>query len=181
MLFADFNYGCLPQAVVDGIVAAASRRGVMMAADSQASSQLSDISRYRGMRLITPTEREARLAMRDTDSGLVILAEALQRRRAENVVVTLGAEGLLLHALEAGAYHTDRLPAFNSAPKDVAGAGDSFFACAAMALCAGVDIWQSAYLGSLAAACQVARVGNIPLTVADLMAEIEAPSIGQLG
>jgi hypothetical protein len=49
-----------------------------------------------------------------------------------------------------------------------------------MALCAGVDIWRSAYLGSLAAACQVARVGNIPLSIADLMAEIEAPGARRL-
>ena len=178
VLFADFNYGCLPQAVVDGIVAAASRRGIMMAADSQASSQLSDISRYRGMHLITPTEREARLALRDTEAGLVILAEALQKKaNAENVVVTLGAEGLLLHALKDGAYRTDRLPAFNRAPKDVAGAGDSFFTCASMALCVGANVWRGAYLGSIAAACQVARVGNIPLTVADLVAEIDAPAV----
>ncbi len=177
VLFADFNYGCLPQLVVDGIVAAASRRGIMMAADSQASSQLSDISRYRGMRLITPTEREARLALRDTDSGLVVLAEDLQKKaNAENVVLTLGSEGLLLHVLDQGAYRTDRLPAFNMAPKDVAGAGDSLFTCAAMALCVGVDIWRSTYLGSLAAACQVTRVGNIPLTLSELVAEIETPT-----
>lgn len=173
ILFADFNYGCLPQMLVDRIVAAASRHGVMMAADSQASSQLSDISRYRGMKLVTPTEREARLAMQDTDAGLVILAEALSRKsNAENVVVTLGAEGLLLHGFHDGGYQTDRLPAFNPAPKDVAGAGDSFFTCASMALAIGVDIWRAAYLGALAAACQVGRVGNIPLTVADLAAEI---------
>jgi rfaE bifunctional protein kinase chain/domain len=179
VLFADFNYGCLPQMVVDGVVAAASRRGLMMAADSQASSQLSDISRYKRMRLITPTEREARLAMSDTDSGLVVLAEQLQKKaNAENVIVTLGSEGLLMHALDNGVYRTDRLPAFNNAPKDVVGAGDSFFTCASMALCIGVDIWQSAYLGSLAAACQVTRVGNVPLTVADLLAEIEAPTLG---
>ncbi|MEJ0016648.1 MAG: PfkB family carbohydrate kinase [Acetobacteraceae bacterium] len=182
LLFADFNYGCLPQSVVDAVVAAAGRRGVMMAADSQASSQISDISRYRGMKLITPTEREARLAMRDSDSGLVVLAEALQKKAdAENVVVTLGSEGLLLHALEEGGYRTDRLPAFNTAPKDVVGAGDSFFTCASMALCTGVDIWRSAYLGSLAAACQVGRLGNVPLSVGDLVAEIEAPALGQIG
>jgi len=179
MLFADFNYGCLPQPVVDAIVAEAARRGVMMAADSQASSQLSDVSRFRGMRLVTPTEREARLAMQDPDSGLVVLAERLQQKSdAENVIVTLGAEGILLHALDGGTYRTDRLPAFNTAPKDVAGAGDSFFTCASMALCVGVDVWRSAYLGSLAAACQVSRVGNIPLTATDLVSEIQAPDAG---
>jgi rfaE bifunctional protein kinase chain/domain len=174
VLFADFNYGCLPQTVVDGITAEAKRRGVMIAADSQASSQMSDISRYRGARLLTPTEREARLALQDSDSGLVVVAEKLQRKTgAENVVVTLGSEGLLLHAHEGARFRTDQLPALNTSPRDVAGAGDSLFASTAMALCTGADIWRSTYLGSLAAACQVSRVGNTPLTPQDMLAEID--------
>lgn len=175
LLFADFNYGCLPQSAVDRITAAATRRGVTVAADSQASSQLSDISRFRGTHLLTPTEREARLALHDPDSGLVIVAETLQRRAdAGNVIVTLGSEGVLLHAREGSVYRTDRLPALNPNPRDVAGAGDSLFACTAMALRAGADIWSAAYLGSLAAACQVGRIGNTPLSVADMLGEIEA-------
>jgi bifunctional ADP-heptose synthase (sugar kinase/adenylyltransferase) len=154
----------------------AAARNVMMAADSQASSQLSDISRFRGMTLITPTEREARLALRDFESGLVIVGEKLRAAAgAENVVITLGAEGLLIHAPQSESYVTDRLPAFNTAPKDVAGAGDSLFTCTALALRAGIDIWRSTYLGSLAAACQVSRVGNMPIGISDLMAEIEDP------
>jgi hypothetical protein len=40
----------------------------------------------------------------------------------------------------------------------------------------GVDIWAAAYLGSLAAACQVSRVGNMPLTASELITEIEYPA-----
>jgi hypothetical protein len=36
----------------------------------------------------------------------------------------------------------------------------------------GADIWKSSYLGSLAAACQVGRIGNIPLAPKDIKAEI---------
>jgi len=174
IIFADFNYGCLPQPLVDDIVELGKKRGVTMVADSQASSQVSDVSRFAGMRLLTPTEREARLALRDWNSGLVVLAEKLrQKAHAENVVITLGSEGILVHAPNAAEWETDRLPAMNTAPKDSAGAGDSFLTCAAMALCAGADIWQSVYLGSLAAACQTSRVGNTPLTQSDLIAEID--------
>lgn len=176
VIFADFNYGCLPQSLVDDIVELGRKRGVTMVADSQASSQVSDVSRFTGMRLLTPTEREARLAMRDWNSGLVVLAEALRKKaRADYVVITLGSEGILAHASNAAKWETDRLPAFNTAPRDSAGAGDSFLTCAAMALCTGADIWQSVYLGSLAAACQTSRVGNTPLTRADLIAEIDHP------
>jgi rfaE bifunctional protein kinase chain/domain len=174
VVFSDFNYGCLPQVLVDRISEAASRHGATMVADSQASSQLSDVSRFTGMNLITPTEREARLALRDFNSGLAVVAVELKKKAAaENVVITLGSEGLLLHARNSVDWMDDRLPAFNSAPKDTAGAGDSFLACASMALCAGADIWQSVYLGSLAAACQVARVGNAPLSTSELIREIE--------
>lgn len=175
LIFSDFNYGTLPQPLVDRIVAVAAKCDLTMVADSQASSQLSDISRFKCMSLITPTEREARLALHDQTSGLAILAEALREKaKADNVVITMGSEGVLVHARNGQDWLTDQLPSFNSAPKDTAGAGDSFLTCAAMGLCSGLDIWRSAYLGSIAAACQVSRVGNTPLTQTDLLTEIDA-------
>ncbi|MBM3596000.1 MAG: adenylyltransferase/cytidyltransferase family protein [Alphaproteobacteria bacterium] len=180
LLFSDFNYGCLPQPLVDAVVERAAARGIIMAADSQASSQLADIGRFRGMALITPTEREARLSLRDFEAGLAVLAQKLRRyARAANVIVTLGADGLLVHAEKPGIADpvTDRLPALNTAPKDPAGAGDSLFTSASMALCAGVDIWRASYFGALAAALQVGRVGNLPVTAADIRAEIDAGGI----
>jgi len=48
----------------------------MMVADSQSSSQVGDISRFTGMELVTPTEREARLALRDFNVGLVVLGNS---------------------------------------------------------------------------------------------------------
>ncbi|MDI9569364.1 MAG: PfkB family carbohydrate kinase [Pseudomonadota bacterium] len=175
IIFADFNYGCLPQELVERIVSLGAEKGVMMVADSQSSSQVGDVSRFQGMALVTPTEREARFAVHDFESGLVILAEKLRRKgRADNVIVTLAEEGVLIHAEGTGEIEwlTDRLPAFNTAPKDVSGAGDSFLTCTAMSMAAGADIWKSSYLGSLAAACQVGRIGNIPLSPLDLKMEI---------
>lgn len=176
LIFADFNYGCLPQPLVDKIIGQCSKKGVMMVADSQSSSQIGDISRFRKMTLVTPTEREARLAVRDFESGLVVLAEKLrQKAQVRNVVITLAEEGVLIHAAADNGENiwiTDRLPAFNTAPKDVSGAGDSFLTGASMAIAVGADIWQGTYLGSLASACQVGRLGNIPLTPDDLVLEM---------
>ncbi len=175
LIFSDFNYGCLPQPLVDRVIELCRERDVMMVADSQASSQMADVSRFQGMRLLTPTEHEARLAVRDQTSGLVVLAEALREKaHAEEVFVTLGAEGLLVHAAQVpgGPMITDQLPALNSAPKDQSGAGDSLLTCASMVLAAGADIWCAAYLGCVAAACQVGRVGNLPLTADELVTEL---------
>jgi rfaE bifunctional protein kinase chain/domain len=175
VIFADFNYGCLPQMLVDQVTKICNEYGIMMVADSQSSSQVGDISRFNSMTLVTPTVREARFAVHDFESGLVVLAEKLRRKSStKNVIITLAEEGLLIHAetKKEGDWLTDRLPAFNTAPKNVSGAGDSFLTCTSMAMAVGADIWKSAYLGSLAAACQVGRIGNIPLAPKDIKAEI---------
>ncbi len=177
LIFSDFNYGCLPQNLVDEIITLCKKNGVLTVADSQSSSQIGDVSRYKGMCLLTPTEREARLAVRDFNSGLVVLAEQLREKAdAKNILLTLGAEGVLIHAYinSNNKWLTDRLPAFNTSPKDISGAGDSMLIGAAMALAVGSDIWQSTYIGSICAACQIGRIGNIPLTRDEIIKEIES-------
>lgn len=175
LVFSDFNYGCLPQPLVEEIISRCASRKIPMVADSQSSSQVGDISRFKGMLLITPTEHEARLAVRDSGSGLVVLAEGLRRKAsAEHTFITLGAEGVLIHSPDGfpRGLITDQLPALNTAPKDVSGAGDCLLMCTSMALVSGASIWESAYLGSIAAACQVGRVGNSPLMAEEVLQEL---------
>jgi len=175
LVFSDFNYGCLPQKLVDRLVTIGKCRGVLLAADSQSSSQLGDISRFKGMDLITPTEREARISTRNREDGLVVLAEQLrQQAAAHNVLLKLGEEGLLIHAANdlGDSWLTDRVDALNRSPKDVAGAGDSLLISSAMALACGATIWEAACLGSLAAAVQVGRVGNTPIRIKELLREL---------
>lgn len=182
LIFSDFNYGVLPQALVDEICEFCRVRKIMTVADSQSSSQIGDISRFKGTTLITPTEREARIALRDFNSGLAVITQALSARaHTDNIIITLGTEGVLIYApiTDKQEWHTDRLPSFNTAPKDIAGAGDSLLTCASMAMAVGCNIWQAAYLGSLAAACQVGRIGNIPLKPVDLRVEMQAGSNGR--
>ena len=175
LVFSDFNYGCLPQPLVDRLVAMAKSRGVLLAADSQSSSQVGDIGRFKGMDLLTPTEREARISTRNREDGLVVLAEQLrQQAGAHHVLLKLGEEGLLIHEgnEKTGEWLTDRVDALNSTPKDVAGAGDSLLITSAMTLACGGTIWEAACLGSLAAAVQVGRVGNIPIRTEELLREL---------
>lgn len=175
LVFSDFNYGCLPQPMVDSISAMARARRVMLAADSQSSSQVGDVSRFVGMDLLTPTEHEARLATRNREDGLVVLAEELkQLSEARNILLKMGEEGLLIHAggAENKKWVTDRVSALNAAPRDVAGAGDSLLIASALAMACGGSIWEAACLGSLAAAVQVGRVGNTPIQTSELLQEL---------
>jgi sugar/nucleoside kinase (ribokinase family) len=164
--------------MITEITKSANKMGVIIAADSQSSSQMGDISRFYNVDIITPTEREARLALQNFDDGLVALAEKLRLKvGAKYVFVTLGSEGVLVHTSkgspsEASSWQTDRLPAMNMSLKDPAGGGDAMLIVSSLALASGASVWEAAYLGSIGAACQVGRVGNIPLTLDEVLTAI---------
>jgi len=177
LVFSDFNYGCLPDAVVKKMTKIAKKYQVYIVADSQSSSQIGNVSRYKNIDLLTPTEREARIATYDHNSGLVVLAEKLrQKSNVKNILLKLGEEGVLIHAgnnkSSEERFFTDRISALNSSPKDVAGAGDSMLILSAMILCVGGSIWDAALLGSVAASLQVGRLGNKPLKLQELQMAI---------
>ena len=174
LIFSDFNYGALPQSLVDRLTQLGSASGLVMAADSQTSSQVGDVSRFVGMNLLTPTEYEARVALRNFEDGLVVLADQLREKaRADTVLMTLAEDGLFIRGVSnSSPAATERLPALNTEPKDVAGAGDSLLVVAAMALAAGADYNEAALLGSIAAAIQVSQTGNRPLESAQLLAAV---------
>jgi len=176
LVFSDFNYGCLPTELVDKIMYLANSMKVIMVADSQSSSQTGDIGRFKNMVLLTPTEREARLSLRDNESGLVVLAENLRKQaNAQNILLKIGEEGVIVYSgnTSHSDWLTDRIPALNFQPLDVAGAGDSMLVSSSLALATGVSIWEAAAIGSLAAAIQVSRIGNIPLHKDEILKVLE--------
>jgi len=176
VIFSDFNYGVLPQPLVDAIVQLCNERKIMVAADSQTSSQVGDISRFEHVDLITPTEREVRVALNNSRDGLVILADKLHKKtKCPNIIVTLADEGVLVHMTDSGKTHhweNDKIPALANNAVDPIGAGDCMLAATSMAIATGADIWLASFIGSVAAACKVSRVGNKPLSHQALKASL---------
>jgi bifunctional ADP-heptose synthase (sugar kinase/adenylyltransferase) len=129
------------------------------------------------MMLITPTEHEARIALSDKLSGLAVLGEKLvNRAEAQNCLITLGAEGLFIqnNTSTTGGMTVDQLPALNDSPKDVSGAGDCLLVSTALGLVSGATIWEASYIGSIAAACQVSRVGNVQIKASEIIEGLRA-------
>ena len=168
IIFSDFNYGCISNDTIKQISQMATKNNVLMIADSQSSSQIGNISRFKSMDLITPTEIEARISLGNKEDGLVILAEELRKESlAKNILLKLGSDGLLIHAYNSNKeeFETDRLGVFNKSPIDISGAGDSLLVCCGLALASGGNIFDAALLGSLAASVQVGRIGNTPIKI----------------
>ncbi|MGA1933313.1 PfkB family carbohydrate kinase [Arcobacter sp. YIC-464] len=173
IIFSDFSYGVLTKKLIEKISDFALKNNISMAADSQSSSQVGDISKFKNMDIVTPTEREIRLSINDFESGLVVLSKKLfKKSKPKYIFTTLGSEGVMIYNSKQDALLTDNIPALNNNAKDVSGAGDSLLTCSSMAKAIGANIWQAAYLGSLAAAIQVSRVGNIPIKKDELLNEL---------
>lgn len=171
ILFSDFSYGCLPQDLVDRMTLSAKNNGAVIAADSQSSSQIGDVSRFKNARLLTPTEFEARLALRDQTTGLAQIGlHLLELAKCQSAFIKLGEAGVFIVSAPTTENEqvSDRIPALNKNPRDVSGAGDSMLTVGSMALASGASTWEAAYLGSVAAGIQTSRVGNIPISASEL-------------
>ena len=171
IVFSDFNYGFMPQPLLDRITEIGFKKNIKMVADSQSSSQLGNISRFKKMNIIFPTEREARLSMQNNDDGIITLLQKLiKQSNAKHIILKLGVDGLIIfNDKDEINFLTDKIPAINNNPKDVAGAGDALLIVSSLSYVLGANIWESAYLGSLAAALQIDKVGNLPITKSDLL------------
>jgi len=174
IIFSDFSYGVLTKKIITRLKQLSLENNILMVADSQSSSQVGDISKFKNMSIVTPTEREIRLSLNDFESGLVVLSEKLKKKsNPQYIFTTLGSEGIMIYNSDKNDLLTDNIPALNISAKDVSGAGDSLLTCSSMALAVGASVWQSAYLGSITAAIQVSRIGNIPIKKEEVIQELD--------
>lgn len=171
LILSDFSYGVISNTLAASLISIAKEAKVFVAADSQTSSQIGNIGKFQGVDLITPTELEARLEVRNENCGLVVLAENLMKQmQTRNIVLKLGSDGVLLlgYNTKNELIRTDQVPALNKYPVDVSGAGDSMLAAAALLLACGENLYVASYLGSIVSAIQISRLGNIPVSAKDV-------------
>ena len=129
--------------------------------------------KFKNADLLSPTEHEARLAMRDSYSGLVELAvDLLKKTKSKNLILTLNKDGVLIQTLNRNKFSTDKIPSLALDVKDVAGAGDAMLISSALSMVSGGSIWISSYLGSIASALEIKKVGNVPLRIKELAKEV---------
>ena len=167
LILSDFSYGVLSPRVVEQVLSIASKHGIFVSADSQSSSQIGNLEKFTRIDLISATEREARLELKDNTSGLVVVAEGLRKElRSANLLLKMGGDGVLISAEDKAGQilATDEIAAMNKKPVDTSGAGDSMLAGASLALASGASIYEAALIGSVLAGIQVGRLGNVPIS-----------------
>lgn len=171
IVLCDFVYGVITKRVLEKIVDMANANDVMLFGDLQCSSQVGNVCKFKTFDLITPTEREARIAISDHESGLENLAHTiLDDTQSKNLLITLSSNGFIAYHKVKNSVMTksQHFPALNSNPVDVAGAGDTLLATMAVGLSSGLNLLETSALGTCSAAVAVGRLGNIPIKQLEL-------------
>lgn len=166
LLISDYGKGLLSNALLDGAISIARERGVPVIVDPKRR----DFSCYNRATVITPNRKEASLAIEvDSDSeisGEEIGTAIMSRFKFDNVLVTLGAKGMVLVTNQPNAqigYRTMSLNALAREVYDVSGAGDTVAAIMAVGLGSGIPIEETVRIANTAAAIVVGKVGTQPV------------------
>jgi cytidyltransferase-like protein len=176
IVYSDFRHGIFNRRTIPALVDAIPQ-GVFKVADSQVASRWGNITDFKGFDLITPNEREARFALADQDSGIRPLASGVyDAAECKLLILKLGDRGILAcrspKQTELDSFFV--LDSFVDRLVDAVGAGDALLAYATLAMLVSRSPAEAAIIGSMAAACECEKDGNIPISPADVEAKIAA-------
>lgn len=177
LILSDFSYGVFTKEIAEILINIAKENKILVSADSQTSSQVGDLSQFINVNLITPTEIEARTELKDYSSGLAVIAEKLRiKLNPQVILIKVGPDGLVVGGAKSNGEPIvlDALPSLNLNPIDVSGAGDSLLAAASLGLFVENNPSKAALIGTIAAAIQISRIGNIPIKSEQLIQAIES-------
>lgn len=177
LLLEDYNKGALSPAVIQAVMEVARRRGIPVVVDPK----FRQFFEYAGATVFKPNRRELESALGaavDLQNGDA-LPQVLARLKVDNLLVTLGAEGMVLVMKDGSTTH---IPSIAREIYDVSGAGDTVTAWMGAALAAGASVREAAQLANYAAGVEVGKVGVATVSPEEVLAvhEERFDQIGRL-
>jgi len=177
LLLEDYNKGVLAAPLIAALMDAARRRGIPVVVDPKYRQFFA----YAGATVFKPNRRELETAM-----GAAVdlrhpeaLPAALARLGVDNMLVTLGPEGMVLVTRDG---MISQIPSLAREVYDVSGAGDTVTAWLGTALAAGASVREAAILGNYAAGIEVGKLGVATVSPAEVLRahEEQHDQIGRL-
>lgn len=175
LLLEDYNKGALPPPLIATVMEIARRRGIPIVVDPK----YRQFFEYAGATVFKPNRRElesalgAAVDLQDRNA----LPEVLTRLKADNLLVTLGPDGMLLVTKDGGAI---RIPSIAREVYDVSGAGDTVTAWLGTALAAGASVREAAQVANYAAGVEVGKPGVATVSPEEVLA-VHEERFDQLG
>jgi rfaE bifunctional protein kinase chain/domain len=177
LLLEDYNKGALAPELIAAALETARRRGIPVVVDPK----YRQFFEYAGATVFKPNHRELESALGaefDLEDGSV-LPSVLTRLKVDNLLVTLGAEGMVLVTKDGASIH---IPSIAQQIYDVSGAGDTVTAWTGAALACGASVREAAQLANYAAGVEVGKHGVATVSPEEVLAvhEERFDQIGKL-
>lgn len=171
VIFCDFGYGTITRGLLGGLRRLWEGSWPFVAAD--VSGPRAGLLQFTRADLLCPTERELRASVHDFGRGMASVAwDVLEQTQARRLMVTMGKKGVVTFDRQTqdpnspdwkGRLRSEHLHSLAEQVIDPLGCGDALLAAATLAMTAGANLMQAAYLGTAAAAIEIGRLGNVPL------------------
>jgi D-beta-D-heptose 7-phosphate kinase/D-beta-D-heptose 1-phosphate adenosyltransferase len=168
LLLEDYNKGALAPTLIKAVMEVARKRGIPVVVDPK----YRQFFEYAGATVFKPNRRELESALGAAVNldGARAMPEVLARLKVDNLLVTLGPEGMLLVTKDGGSIH---IPSIARQIFDVSGAGDTVTAWMGTALAAGATVREAAQLANYAAGVEVGKPGVATVSPEEVMAVYE--------
>jgi D-beta-D-heptose 7-phosphate kinase/D-beta-D-heptose 1-phosphate adenosyltransferase len=173
VVISDYAKGFLSASLSQAIIQRAHAAGLDVIVDPRPQNR----DCYRGCDYLTPNWRESRALLRwsdgdPTEEAVNAVAHALASELDTNVVLTLGAQGILFCSRTGGEQFS--LPTLAKEVFDVSGAGDTVVATFALARAAGADHAAAVSLANKAASVVVSKFGTATVRPEEILEHGEA-------
>jgi D-glycero-beta-D-manno-heptose-7-phosphate kinase len=168
LLLEDYNKGALSPSLIVAVMEVARRRGIPIVVDPK----YRQFFEYQGATVFKPNRRELESALGaavDLQNGNA-LPEVLARLKVDNLLVTLGSEGMVLVTKDG---NLTQIPSIARQIYDVSGAGDTVTAWLGTALAAGASVREAAQLANYAAGVEVGKPGVATVSPEEVLAAHE--------
>jgi len=177
-IIADFGQGLLSPGVVSRLCRELRPLVNVLAGD--VSGRRSALRMMQGMDLLCPSESEVRSAFHAHSESLPTVAWRLLRKTGvKSALITMGADGLVAFQPRtdrssdpvdgfASQVKGEHVPALGAHAVDALGCGDALLAAATLTLASGGSLLSAAFMGSVSAALEAQRLGNIVISARDL-------------
>lgn len=173
IIFEDYDKGAISKALIKEIIDYASAKGIPVFVDPKKENFFD----YKGVALFKPNKKEAAAALdipirdlKDVEAAGKMLLTVLG---CENVLLTLGAEGMMLFERNG---EVSSVATCARQVSDVSGAGDTAIATMAAALIGGANAKEAASIANVAAGIVCEIPGIVSIDLNDLFKSIERNS-----
>lgn len=175
ILISDYGKGVITNTLLTRLIAAARRHNKMTIADPKGLA----FSKYAGVSILTPNQKEASLASGIEISDESSLAEAgnkiIRSTGIDTLLITCGKDGMVLIRPNKTPF---KIRAKARQVFDVSGAGDTVLAVLGLAIAAGESVESAMALANTAAGIVVGKVGTATVARQELISALQPSENG---